>query len=699
MWLHDFGLRQRAGAGAADLAAVGEAFKGCFARVWSGEAEDDGFNRLALSPGLDWREIAMLRAYARYLRQVRFGLSQPYMEDTLSRHPGLVRELVRLFHARFDPARAGGPGAGPELAGASAAPDEATSRGSAPPSDDAPAYAIAERILGSLEAVASLDEDRILRAYFELIDGTLRTNYHQRAPDGGHRPCLALKIDPSCVHEMPEPRPRFEIFVYSPRLEGVHLRGGPIARGGIRWSDRREDFRTEVLGLLKTQMVKNAVIVPVGSKGGFVLKRPPEGRAALGAEGLACYREFISALLELTDNYMEEGADGGYAGDGSGPGSGSGSGVGVAHPPDTVRHDGDDPYLVVAADKGTATFSDTANEIAGAAGFWLGDAFASGGSDGYDHKGIGITARGAWESVKSHFRVLGLDPADRRPSRSAGIGDMSGDVFGNGMLRSRRIRLVAAFSHLHVFIDPDPDRQASFAERERLFRLTRLDLGRLPRGPRFAGRRGVAAEREVHHPLPGGHGRARRPGGGAGHPHPERRHPGDPPRPGGSPLERGHRHLRQGRVADPRGGGRPVERLGPDQRPRASLPGGRGGRQPRLHPGGSGRVRARGRAHQHRRHRQLGRGRLLRPRGQHQDPARRRGAKRHPRRGGAERAPSLDDGRGGGAGPSQQLPAERRARDRADPGRAARRGARALHRSARAHRGARPGGGGAAGPR
>ena len=477
VWLHDFGLRQRPGPPPADLDAAGEAFKGCFARVWSGEAEDDGFNRLALSPGLDWREIAMLRAYAKYLRQVRFSLSQAYMEDTLSRHPALVRELVRLFHARFDPARAGGPG--PDLAGAFEAPDEAAAEAApgddAPPPDDAPAYAIADRILAGLEAVSSLDEDRILRAYFELIDGTLRTNYHQRAPDGGHRPCLALKIDPSCVHEMPEPRPRFEIFVYSPRLEGVHLRGGPIARGGIRWSDRREDFRTEVLGLLKTQMVKNAVIVPVGSKGGFVLKRAPEGRAALAAEGLACYREFISALLELTDNYVEEdaaddGVVGGADGERAAGGAGGGAGAGIAHPPDTVRHDGDDPYLVVAADKGTATFSDTANEIAGAHGFWLGDAFASGGSDGYDHKGIGITARGAWESVKSHFRVLGLDPATE-PFTATGIGDMSGDVFGNGMLRSRRIRLVAAFSHLHVFIDPDPpDPQASFAERERLFR-------------------------------------------------------------------------------------------------------------------------------------------------------------------------------------------------------------------------------------
>ena len=470
VWLHDFGLRQRPGPPPADLDAAGEAFKGCFARVWSGEAEDDGFNRLALSPGLDWREVAMLRAYAKYLRQVRFSLSQSYMEDTLSAHPALVLDLVGLFHARFDPGRAGGAGGGAAGAvGAAAAMGPAPAVAPRPeegaPPEGEPPYAIAERVLAALEAVSSLDEDRILRTFFELIDGTLRTNYHQRAPDGGHRPCLALKLDPSCVNEMPEPKPRFEIFVHSPRLEGVHLRGGPIARGGIRWSDRREDFRTEVLGLLKTQMVKNAVIVPVGSKGGFVLKRPPADRAALAEEGLACYREFISALLELTDNYVEEGADAAAA-------DGAPSGAGIAPPPDTVRHDGDDPYLVVAADKGTATFSDPANALSAAAGFWLGDAFASGGSDGYDHKGIGITARGAWESVKSHFRVLGLDPAVA-PFTVAGIGDMSGDVFGNGMLRSRRIRLLAAFSHLHVFVDPDPDPETSFAERERLFRLPR----------------------------------------------------------------------------------------------------------------------------------------------------------------------------------------------------------------------------------
>ena len=498
VWLHDFGLRRRDGS-PVDLDAAGETFKECFARVWAGDAEDDGFNRLALAAHLEWREIALLRAYAKYLRQIQFGLSQSYIEDTLSGNPALVRDLVRLFHARFDPAGASGaaaratlpeareilpeplgressagrrsrevrpaptaaakpgtmPGSGrgpAASAGARASPRgrAAAPRTSSPLSDGAPPYEIAERILAGLEAVSSLDEDRILRTCFELVEGTLRTNFYRRAPDGGGpRACLALKLSPSSVHEAPEPKPHVEIFVYSPRFEGTHLRGGPIARGGIRWSDRREDFRTEVLGLLKTQMVKNAVIVPVGAKGGFVLKRPPADRAALAREGLACYREFIAALLELTDSYV---------------------GREVVPPQDTVRHDGDDPYLVVAADKGTATFSDAANELSTAAGFWLGDAFASGGSEGYDHKGIGITARGAWESVKSHFRVLGLDP-EGAPFTAVGIGDMSGDVFGNGMLRSRRIRLVAAFSHLHVFIDPDPDPEASFGERARLFQL------------------------------------------------------------------------------------------------------------------------------------------------------------------------------------------------------------------------------------
>ena len=451
VWLHDFGLRYRAGT-AVGLEMAGEAFEECFAHVWRGDAEDDGFNRLALSAGLDWREIALLRAYARYLRQIRFSLSQSYVEDTLSRNPALARDLIRLFHARFDPGGASGgdPRAAPSETGAASPPGTRPApRPASPLSDGTPPHEIADRVLAALEAITSLDEDRILRTYFELIEGTLRTNFYQRPPGGGHRPCLALKLSPSSVHELPDPKPHVEIFVYSPRFEGVHLRGGPIARGGIRWSDRREDFRTEVLGLLKTQMVKNAGVVPVGSKGGFVLKRHPAGRTALAEEGVACYREFIAALLELTDSY---------------------AGSVVVPPLDTVRHDGDDPYLVVAADKGTATFSDTANEIAAAAGFWLGDAFASGGSEGYDHKGIGITARGAWESVRSHFRVLGLDP-EVTSFTATGIGDMSGDVFGNGMLRSRRIRLVAAFSHLHVFIDPDPDRETSFAERERLFHL------------------------------------------------------------------------------------------------------------------------------------------------------------------------------------------------------------------------------------
>ena len=346
--------------------------------------------------------------------------------------------------------------------------------------------------------------------------------------------------------------------------------------------------------------MKNAVIVPVGSKGGFVLKRPPADRAALAEEGLACYREFISALLELTDNYVEEGADAAAA-------DGAPAGAGIAPPPDTVRHDGDDPYLVVAADKGTATFSDPANALSAAAGFWLGDAFASGGSDGYDHKGIGITARGAWESVKSHFRALGLDP------RRGAVHGRRHRRHERRRLRQRRAPLAPHPTRRRV--QPPPRLRRPRPGPRDVVRGARaplppaaLDLGRLPRGPHLGGGRGVAAEREVDRPLRGGDGRPRRPGRGARRPHPERRHPGHPPRPRGPPVERGHRHLRQGRVADPRGGRRPLERRGPDQRPRAAVPGGGGGRQPRLHPGRARRVRARRRPRQHRRHRQLGRG-------------------------------------------------------------------------------------------
>ena len=297
----------------------------------------------------------------------------------------------------------------------------------------------------------SLDDDRTLRSLLSLIDATVRTNAFRPADGGGYRPVLSYKFDTSKVPDLPLPRPMFEIWVCSPRVEGVHLRNGRIARGGIRWSDRREDFRTEILGLVKAQIVKNAVIVPTGAKGGFVLKRPPAAGEEFRAEGVACYREFISGLLDVTDNII---------------------GGAIVPPPDTVRHDGDDPYLVVAADKGTATFSDIANEISAHYGFWFGDAFASGGSDGYDHKAMAITARGAWESVRRHARVLGKD-ADHDELTIVGIGDMSGDVFGNGMLRSAHVKLVAAFDHRHIFIDPNPDPAVSFSERKRLFELPR----------------------------------------------------------------------------------------------------------------------------------------------------------------------------------------------------------------------------------
>ena len=422
-WIYDFGLTHAEGP--LDLDRVGEAFKDAFARAWRGEIEVDGFNRLVLSAGLTWREIAVLRALAKYLRQAGSTFSQAYMEETLSANPEIVRKLVDLFKVRFDPAR----GDGPE--------DEAGE--------------IAARIEKEVDAVASLDDDRILRSFLRLVQATLRTNYFQLADNGQPKPYLSFKFDPALVPDLPLPRPMYEIWVYSPRTEGVHLRGGRVARGGIRWSDRREDFRTEILGLMKAQMVKNAVIVPVGAKGGFVVKRPPSDREALRDEVVACYRILMQGLLDLTDNLV---------------------GGETVPPRDVVRYDKDDPYLVVAADKGTAKFSDLANSVAAEYGFWLGDAFASGGSAGYDHKAMGITARGAWESVKRHFRELGVDVQTTEVT-AVGIGDMAGDVFGNGMLLSRHLKLVAAFNHEHIFLDPDPEPEASFKERERLFNLPR----------------------------------------------------------------------------------------------------------------------------------------------------------------------------------------------------------------------------------
>lgn len=399
-------------------------------RLWSGELENDGLNRLVLRAGLAWREVAVLRAYAKYLRQAGIPFSQDYMERALVAWPGIARGTVELFAARFDPALG-----------------EAQSS-----ARQARLEMIEATLAAELDKVATLDEDRILRRFLNAVRSSLRTNYFQ------DKDWISFKIDSRAIDELPAPRPLVEIFVYSPRMEGVHLRGGRVARGGIRWSDRREDFRTEILGLMKTQIVKNAVIVPTGSKGGFYVKQPPTDRKGgngtreeIQAEGIACYQTLVRGLLDITDNYAAGG---------------------VKTPDKVVRHDGDDPYLVVAADKGTATFSDIANALAREYGFWLDDAFASGGSVGYDHKKMGITARGAWESVKRHFRELGTD-IQATPFTVAGVGDMSGDVFGNGMLLSRQNRLVAAFDHRHIFIDPAPDPATSWAERKRLFDLPR----------------------------------------------------------------------------------------------------------------------------------------------------------------------------------------------------------------------------------
>ncbi|MEW2443930.1 NAD-glutamate dehydrogenase [Micromonospora marina] len=421
IWLYDFGLelpeRHQ------DLAEVRPHVENAFAAAWRGEAEVDGFNELVLRAGLTWRQVVVLRAYAKYLRQAGTVFSQEYMEQTFIAYPQIAGLLVKLFETRFAP-------------GATTLDERRQRSGE-----------LVDAIAEALDEVASLDQDRILRSYLTLIQATLRTSFYQKPVGGRPKAYVAFKLDPQAIPDLPAPRPRFEIFVYSPRFEGVHLRYGPVARGGLRWSDRREDFRTEVLGLVKAQMVKNAVIVPVGAKGGFVLKQKPGDRD----EAVICYKEFISALLDVTDNIV------------------SGE---IVPPEDVVRHDGDDPYLVVAADKGTATFSDIANEISEAHSFWLGDAFASGGSAGYDHKKMGITARGAWESVKRHFRELGHD-TQTQDFTVVGVGDMSGDVFGNGMLLSQHIRLVAAFDHRHIFLDPDPDSARSFAERKRLFDMPR----------------------------------------------------------------------------------------------------------------------------------------------------------------------------------------------------------------------------------
>jgi glutamate dehydrogenase len=427
--IHDFGVR--ASAAPVDVENDAERASRAAMAIFEGKAAADRLNRLVLRSGLEWEDVVVLRSYRRYRRQVGTTFSQAYLDDALVGHPDVARALVDLFDAKFDPQR-------------NATADEQEQA--------------RERVLAACDAVDRLDTDRILRGYLGMIDATLRTNRYISLRDEAPRPYLSLKLDSGAVPDMPKPVPYREIFVASPEMEGVHLRGGPVARGGLRWSDRLEDYRTEVLGLMKAQMVKNAVIVPTGSKGGFVLKNPPEDAAQLRLEVQRQYEIFIRGLLDLTDDVeLSE--------------SGDGTPVVVA-PPRVRRLDGDDPYLVVAADRGTATFSDIANAISAEYGFWLGDAFASGGSRGYDHKAMGITARGAWVAVQRHFRELDID-VQTESIDVVGIGDMSGDVFGNGMLRSDAIRLVAAFDHRHVFVDPDPDPKASFAERRRLFELQR----------------------------------------------------------------------------------------------------------------------------------------------------------------------------------------------------------------------------------
>lgn len=427
IWLNDFSLMHSQGA-ELNTVALKEVFQETFYNVWMGLAESDGFNRLVLGAGLNWREIAMLRAYSKYMWQIGFTFSQSYIENALANQPGITRELIELFKLRFDPALP---------------LDTQNTR----------TLGLKRKIKQDLDNVLNLDEDRILRKYVDLISGTIRTNYYQQDSTGIIKSYISFKLDPSAIPDMPLPKPLFEIFVYSPSVEGVHLRGAKVARGGIRWSDRKEDFRTEVLGLMKAQQVKNAVIVPLGAKGGFVPKMLPDGndREAIMKEVVKSYQTFIRGLLDVTDNLK---------------------GNEVVPPKQVVRYDGDDPYLVVAADKGTATFSDIANALSEEYHFWLGDAFASGGSSGYDHKKMGITAKGAWESVKRHFSEMAID-VENQEITVVGIGDMSGDVFGNGMMLSKHLKLIAAFDHRHIFLDPNPNPEKTFEERCRLFELPR----------------------------------------------------------------------------------------------------------------------------------------------------------------------------------------------------------------------------------
>ncbi len=503
IWMHDFGLLSAIPDTEIEIDALRPVFEEAFGAILRGEVENDDFNRLVVAARMPAGEIVLLRAYAKYLRQIGFTLSQTFIEATLATHAPIARQLVQLFKTRFDPALGEGR--------AARAAEQVRALESA------------------LESVENLSEDRVLRQILALIQATTRSNFWRRDAAGRRRSFVSFKFDPGKVPGLPEPKPMFEIFVYSTRFEGVHLRGGRVARGGLRWSDRPEDFRTEVLGLVKAQMVKNTVIVPVGSKGGFVLKRAPSpaDREAFMGEGVACYRDYLRGLLDITDNRV---------------------GDDIVAPPDVVRLDGDDPYLVVAADKGTATFSDYANGVSKEYGFWLGDAFASGGSVGYDHKAMGITARGAWESVKRHFRELGLD-TQTTDFTVAGIGDMSGDVFGNGMLLSRHIRLVAAFDHRHIFVDPSPDPESTCVERERLFKLPRSSWADYDASLISSGGGISRAQREVDPARAGGQGGARHRRRGDDT---DRTRQRDPEGAGRPDLQRRHRHLRQGDERDPR---------------------------------------------------------------------------------------------------------------------------------------------------
>ena len=470
LWIQDFDMSYGQGVDL-DIETVRESFQQAFENTWRGITVSDGFNGLILACHLDWRQVKGIRAYCKYLLQTGITYSQAYMEETLAKHPLMARLLVELFDAMFNPGRdsesddSRGRAAKTlrrtlnDLASSKYSHDKVLlelldSIAAARRKDrDVQVARIKKVFRLALSRVSSLDEDLILFSFYEAIKGTLRTNFYQQAEDGSRLEYMSFKMDSAKMPQLPKPLPFREIWVFSAHVEGIHLRGGTVARGGLRWSDRKEDFRTEVLGLMKAQNVKNTIIVPVGAKGGFVVKNLPENgsRDEVMAEVVRCYKIFINALLDVTDNLQQDK---------------------VIPPPALIRYDGDDPYLVVAADKGTATFSDTANAIAIERGFWMGDAFASGGSVGYDHKGMAITARGAWEGVKRHFREIGIN-IQKEPFSVLGIGDMSGDVFGNGMLLSRQIQLKAAFNHLHIFLDPNPDIKASFRERQRLFRLPR----------------------------------------------------------------------------------------------------------------------------------------------------------------------------------------------------------------------------------